>query len=206
MLIWIENVWKPFTEGKPVTYLIIDEFSAHMTSAVLDRFAELGTEMDLVIGGYTSKLQTLDVGVNKPFKGYLRSQFEAFMVTNPDKTPHRLDVAHWIEYAWNSISLECIVNTWGRIGIGRNACEAARALAILAREPNIEAPDGHAMFSRFDIENDNAEEHKESESDSESDSESETSDEEEPELSADEIRAIQSRIANRFSISSMLNP
>jgi hypothetical protein len=37
MLKWIKNVWRPFTltKGGHMTYLLLDEWQPHMTSAVL---------------------------------------------------------------------------------------------------------------------------------------------------------------------------
>jgi hypothetical protein len=35
-----------------------------------------------ILGGYTSKLQVMDVGVNKPFKGLVRQVYDYFMIGN----------------------------------------------------------------------------------------------------------------------------
>ena len=124
MLFWIEHVWKPWTFDKiGSTYLIMDEFSAHMTSKVLRALEALGTVVDFIIGGYTSRLQPLDDGINKPFKGFLRDQFEMFMVKNQTKNPDRSEVSRWVSLSWNSISSLTILNTWRRIGVGEECSE-----------------------------------------------------------------------------------
>jgi hypothetical protein len=121
MLQWIDLVWAPFCEGKPRTYLIMDEFSAHKTAAVMSRFAELGTYVDIIPGGYTSKLQAMDVGVNKPFKAHIRDQFERFMlechIRQAPFKPTTLEISNWIDYAWSHITASTLSNTWRRIGI-----------------------------------------------------------------------------------------
>ena len=71
-LIWIEKVWKPFTRQKQSSYLLMDEFSVHLMSSCINQIQDCGTKVDFVLEGYTSKLQVLDVGVNKPFKGYVK--------------------------------------------------------------------------------------------------------------------------------------
>lgn len=40
------------------------------------------------------------------------------MVRTPDKTPHRLNVSHWIDYAWGKITANAVTNTWRKIGFG----------------------------------------------------------------------------------------
>ena len=118
MLHWIKTVWKPWCEGRGTTYLILDEFTAHMTEDVRRAFDETGTIVDFIISGYTSKLQPLDVGINKPFKYHLRKCFKQFMIRNNGDIPHHMEVATWVECAWHAITEQSILNTWRHIGIG----------------------------------------------------------------------------------------
>jgi hypothetical protein len=37
---------------------------------VCRQISDLGTILEIIPGGYTSKLQVLDVGINRPFKYY----------------------------------------------------------------------------------------------------------------------------------------
>ena len=39
-------------------------------------------------GGYTSKLQNLEVGINKPFKGDVMRSFKEFVVENEGRKVH----------------------------------------------------------------------------------------------------------------------
>ena len=116
-LIWIEKVWKPFTREKQSSYLIIDECSVHMMSNCVREIQGCGVEIDFVIGGYTSKLQVLDVGVNKPFKGYIRECYKKFMMGNTNGIKAtRLDVAKWVDEAWHKVTPETVSHTWQCIG------------------------------------------------------------------------------------------
>jgi hypothetical protein len=47
--------------------------------SVNNQINKLGTEVDIIPGGYTGSVQVLDKGVNKPFNGYFREQFEEWM-------------------------------------------------------------------------------------------------------------------------------
>lgn len=118
MKYWVEWVWKPYAASvEGPTILILDEATSHLTRAVKHSIAECGTELEIIPGGYTSKLQVLDVGLNKPFKGYVRECVEDFVDDAPaGAKPKRQDVSHWIKNAWERLSPEMAINTWKRIG------------------------------------------------------------------------------------------
>jgi DDE superfamily endonuclease len=118
---WINDVWKPFLDcnGIMLAYLLLDECTVHMTKEIRDALQTNNTEYDFIPGGYTSKLQPLDVGINAPFKSNIRSQVEVFMMNNSSRLTvkvHRRDVSVWIENAWNSITQQTIVNSWKKAG------------------------------------------------------------------------------------------
>ena len=69
MLWWIENVWvsrNPFNNSRSM--LIMDSFRGHIVNSVKNRLAEKNTNIAVIPGGCTSKLQPLDVAINKSFK------------------------------------------------------------------------------------------------------------------------------------------
>ena len=124
-MMWIEKVWKQFCVGKVSTYLLMDECSVHMCGECVQAIQSCGTDVDFIPGGYTGKLQVLDVGVNRPFKDFVREKYEQFMSQN-DRKPSRLDVAQWVADAWKRVSMESIINTWASIGI----CALPREVAV----------------------------------------------------------------------------
>ncbi len=95
----------------------MDDFTVHKVGRCVDAFKNWGTEVDFVLAGYSSRLQVLDVGVNKPFKDYMRGSWEDYMVANVDNTKvQRHQIAQWVEKAWVRVSIETITNTWKSIG------------------------------------------------------------------------------------------
>ena len=79
--------------------------------------ATMWAECDFVIGGYTSQLQVMDVGINKPFKDNIQKCYEGWMHENTENNKVlRLDVAKWIAAAWDGITTDSIVNRWAKIG------------------------------------------------------------------------------------------
>ena len=104
--------------------LIVDEHTAHMTGEIRPAIAECNTVLEFVPGGYTAKLQCMDVGLNKPFKDRVRDQFDHWLASKleaaqPEATikPTREDVAIWINNAWLKMKKRTMANTWRRIGI-----------------------------------------------------------------------------------------
>jgi hypothetical protein len=117
MLDWIDKVWKREVAVDPneVYYLLLDSFQVHMTKKVKSEFESCNTEVDFIPPGYTSKLQMLDVGVNRPFKVNLRIDFEKWVCGNDRRKPTRKDVAHWISNSWDGIKRSTIINSWDKV-------------------------------------------------------------------------------------------
>jgi hypothetical protein len=113
---WIDDkVWKPYTEGKN-SYLHMDQFKVHLMNDSVSRIQDCGTEVDFIPAGYTGALQVLDVGLNKPFKDYMRDEYEKYMC-QPGETKKvtRLLIAKWVSSAWAKITVPTITNTWTKI-------------------------------------------------------------------------------------------
>jgi DDE superfamily endonuclease len=110
-------VWAPFCADKPPTYLLMDECAVHMIEVVKNALSDCRTGVNFIVKGYTTNLQVLDVGINKPFKGYVRETCGQFMVNNNGRKTTQLDVAKWIATAWERIKSELITNTWKSISI-----------------------------------------------------------------------------------------
>ena len=108
----------PFTvERADKTYLLMDEFLVHLMTSYCNAINECGSEVDYILGGYTSRLQVMDVGVNKPFKGYVREAYEIFMIGHPEnRKVQREDIVQWIHTGWEEVKVETITRTWNKIG------------------------------------------------------------------------------------------
>jgi DDE superfamily endonuclease len=104
-------------KDKQQTYLILDECCTHLTKSVRNAFTACKTEVGLIPGGYTSKLQPMDVGINKPFKNNIRAQFHDWLVTNRKNRPSRQNVSWWVSGAWNAISASIVRNSFSGAGL-----------------------------------------------------------------------------------------
>jgi DDE superfamily endonuclease len=123
MLDWVEKVLRPWClRSVGPTMLILDEFSAHLTSSTRQAIADCGCHLETIPGGYTWKLQVMDVGINKPFKGQFRDRFDHWdrngIRVNGKKPPaKRHDVALLVRDSFNAITQATIENTWRKVGL-----------------------------------------------------------------------------------------
>ncbi|GMF65642.1 unnamed protein product [Phytophthora lilii] len=110
----------------PSSLLLLDEFKSHIQPVFGRQLSDLGTDLNIIPGGYTSVLQPCDVGVNKPIKEAVRAQYDDWaaekMATIPPDAnvpvPKREDIVPWIVRAWDGITEQSIRNTFASIGFG----------------------------------------------------------------------------------------
>ena len=103
---WIDLVWEPATERKHALP-ILDFFSAHITNDVKKRLKKINTVPITIPEGCTSKIQPLDVCLNKPFKAFVRKHWSEYILTRSNnvtsnkklKPPQKADVASWVSNA-----------------------------------------------------------------------------------------------------------
>ena len=101
-LVWIQKVLLRYTK-KQHALLVWDTFTGHMTEQVAEKLQNKVT-VAVIPGGCTSKIQPLDVCLNKPFKCYCRSQWNEYVqkqVATQDpgerlKTASKQQVVEWV--------------------------------------------------------------------------------------------------------------
>ena len=87
---YLEHIWQPYVEeiadklGLPDhnALLTLDSFRAHTTDKITKAMEEHSTTHCVIPGGCTSKLQPLDVYVNKPLKQILKDCWANFIHTS----------------------------------------------------------------------------------------------------------------------------
>ena len=83
MLMWVEMVLKPYVDTAPqnmVPVLFLDSYCCHMMNLAVNAIQDLGVEVEHILGGCTSLCQPVDIGINKPFKAFLRKALEKWMI------------------------------------------------------------------------------------------------------------------------------
>ena len=109
---WIRQIWVMYTQRRKAL-LVMDSFRAHCTEDIQDLLVAANSEVAFIPGGCTSKLQPLDVSLNKPFKVECRKSFSSFcrsQLTNMSDPTDRLkraskqQVLQWVEAAQKHLS------------------------------------------------------------------------------------------------------
>lgn len=126
MLWWIENVWTQRNKlGNPRSLLVLDSFRGHLVNSVKNRFKEKQTNLAVIPGGLTCKLQPLDVAINKSFKANLRQYYNTWMNSEVHtltpagkiKRPSYATVTEWVRKSWRDVDISIIQRSFKCCGI-----------------------------------------------------------------------------------------
>ncbi len=148
---------------------MLDSFRAHYTQPVIDGFERANSRSAIIPGGCTSKIQPLDVSINRPFKdslkrswvGYMESQVNAGgagMVKIPK--PSKQLVLNWVVAAWRELQKrpELIRRSFKVCGISNDLdgdedelVRCSKYISEDLKEPESEDLD-EDLFEEFDLE------------------------------------------------------
>ena len=119
MHFWLDKVWRVRKGGffRPKSLLALDSCRAHIIPEIKNLIQQY-SNLAVIPGGLTKRLQPLDLTVNRSFKSKMREQWEKWMedgVHTYTKSGRicRVDlkeICNWIKTAWNSVTKECIEN------------------------------------------------------------------------------------------------
>ena len=120
MLMWVDMVLKPYVDTAPedaVPILFLDSYHCHMMNLVVNVIQDLGVQVEHIPGGCTSLCHPVDIGINKPFKAFLRKAWEKWMIdegiqSGTTSPPTRELIAKWASYPNDQIKEMHIRNVW----------------------------------------------------------------------------------------------
>jgi transposase-like protein len=125
---WIDGVWRRrpgtfFTQKNSL--LVMDSMTAHKQDCVKQELKKLNTDIAIIPGGLTKKLQPLDLTVNRVFKVKVREQWEQWMSdgihtytgTGRMRKASHAEVCRWVVNAWESVQPSMIVKAFYKAGI-----------------------------------------------------------------------------------------
>ena len=164
---YLEHIWQPYVEetadklGLPDhnALLTLDSFRAHTTDKITKVMEEHSTTHCVMPGGCTSKLQPLDVSVNKPFKQILKGCWANFIHTSVQhaadktekiKTASKQQVLYWVVTAWQKMkdrrelitkSFQVTGITSSNPGVVRSDDALKRAMEAVQRELSLAEED-----------------------------------------------------------------
>ena len=108
MVRWLTEIWMKEVGRKSL--LVMDSFRGHLTDRVKSALKQRRVIPAIIPGGCTSKLQPLDVSINKPFKQSLRKSWSNWLwqqaeeeTTQKIKSPTPQDIVNWVQTAYQEL-------------------------------------------------------------------------------------------------------
>ena len=135
MKAWIESEWNNVFTNKPTPgstgkILVLDMHRAQQTDVVKALLKKHKTTLVSIPGGCTSRIQPLDVSLNKPFKSAVRAQVDKHMFDNLQlytdggisASDRRILMTKWIATAWQEVcgKKDMIVRSFKKCGLSLN--------------------------------------------------------------------------------------
>ncbi|MEW8548669.1 MAG: hypothetical protein AB2693_34645 [Candidatus Thiodiazotropha sp.] len=109
MIRWVKEILFPHTK-KERCLLVMDSFRAHLTEDVKKTLRKGNTVTAIIPGGCTSKVQPLDVSLNKPFKVDLRKSWSSFIRSATEKMREEAEPTERLKAADKATVLSWIVD------------------------------------------------------------------------------------------------
>lgn len=104
---WVKNVWvrHPGVLLNPLSVLVVDGFHGHSSEDQKDKLEKKNCDFVVIPGGMTSQLQPLEASIHKPFNGYLRKEYEAWLLSEnfpliPFGKIKRASASKLAEWSW----------------------------------------------------------------------------------------------------------
>ena len=125
---WIQKIWFPYTK-KQSALLVLDSFRVHLTEETKKLLKSYNTDIVFIPGGCTSKIQPVDVTINKPFKSLLRESWCDYMQdkvkeesSDRIQAPSKQIVLDWVVSGWRKLKneKEMIKHSFLACGISNN--------------------------------------------------------------------------------------
>ena len=136
--LWLKKVWKSRTTLPPKTLwnqdprvpslLLFDMHRSYIVPTTLDKIKK-ESKVAIIPSGLTSKVQPLDLTVNRSFKSKLRKKWEDWIINDYNNIKHTKSgnmkaadwdtIFEWIVSSWEEVNPSTILNDF-RVSFGEN--------------------------------------------------------------------------------------
>ena len=83
---WVDLIQAPHNQKVSRSLLIFDQFKAHTSPSVLEKFKKLNTDILVVPAGLTYYTQPLDVFVKGPVKARIKQYQQEYMINTEESS------------------------------------------------------------------------------------------------------------------------
>lgn len=124
ILYWLRNVWGKDNQKRRL--LVWDAFSAHITPSVKEAArTSYNSDIAVIPGGCTHKLQPCDVSWNRPFKDAFRNRYDDWLVDGEvsltpkgnRRPPSKELILKWVKESWDEVSPDVVRKSFKVTGI-----------------------------------------------------------------------------------------
>lgn len=166
---WVASEWanvftNPHTASSTGKILVADVHTAQQTDDVKAALCKYKTELVNVPPGCTSRIQPLDVSVNKPFKEAVKRQHEAHISENLalytegrlTASDRRVLLTKWVGVAWQEINQkkDVIVRSFRKCGISLAVDGTENSEVKIEGIPDYKMPAAEGEAVEFRLESD----------------------------------------------------
>lgn len=146
IITWLQKVWQRNQQNRRL--LVWDAYRPHITPKVKKFLGvNMNTDMAVIPGGCTSKLQPMDVSLNKPFKDQFRQLYDEWLMNGAveltrggnRKAPPIITILNWIKVTWASITPAMVRKSFVVTGIS-SAMDGSEDHLIFEDESDEEDP------------------------------------------------------------------
>lgn len=118
MAYWVRECLVPHKPTNVPGIIMLDNFSAHQVSSIRRQISDNSWLQLNLPPNMTSRVQILDVGINKSFKGRMKGHYNDFMALNWNNNPKvtRRLMGTWVADSWAAVPRSSIINTCRSIG------------------------------------------------------------------------------------------
>lgn len=121
---WVKRGWGTLNFARRL--LVWDAYKCHLmpsVKTVVDKHTN--TDLSIIPGGLTSKVQPADVSWNKPFKIAYKAKYNEWMISGEKsyttagnvRAPSKLLCVQWVKDAWESVTCEIVTRSFIACGI-----------------------------------------------------------------------------------------
>jgi hypothetical protein len=127
---YLDKIIKPVVSTQNgESLMLLDQFRAHSTAPVMEKFRSLNVKPLLIPGGFTHCLQPLDVSINKPLKEAFKAEWSQWMIAEQPvitrggnrQRPSYQKIVDMLGRSLDRISPTIIRNSFGSCGLAEYA-------------------------------------------------------------------------------------
>lgn len=123
--------------------LLPDKITSSKRNCFIDSWSEVGTNLELISGGYNCVLQPCDVGSMRSFESGIRKRYMKWAsstyinleIQAPLPMAARTNILKWASQSFNAIPMDCLQNKFRHTEFSTNALSPSQTPCLITYFP-----------------------------------------------------------------------